>query len=198
MYAHLNAEHPAAFICPYCNQTISLSERTISEHLSGAHAGFEEYQCLICWAGFNTIHEIRKHHSLLHSSNYLFVGARRTTKPMTDRIQLVYVGALQNDFPYTLAKCSTPDALNVMDPTKLLRMDQLETLKKLEIVCQDRKIVFSEPAPRIPSVKSFDIMDYEAYEKLVPLIVEPGRMPDESINHAPQPQVLHHRICIFC
>lgn len=92
------------------------------------------------------------------------------------------MGESESNFANALATCSAPDTLNAMKPTEMLPSKQLATLNELQIVCKDMKTVFSKPVPRFPRVTSFDIVNYEVYEKLIPLFVHYECIPDELIN----------------
>lgn len=136
-------------------------------------------------AGFNTIHGIREHMSLEHSSNYLLVGARRTSKlndESADKIQLVHVGESQENSLHNLAKCSMPNALNSMNPMELIPSQQLVSLEKLNIEFQNLKTILSGSVPRILGATSFDIIKYDKYEKLIPLNIQYKCITDEVVN----------------
>lgn len=176
LYAHLANKHPGTFRCPYCSQTICLNEHMITEHLSSVHRGFDEFQCLKCDDGFNNIQAIRVHMSSAHPANFLFIGARRTSKPIgnniVDEIQVIYMANPQTHSAYKLMKCSTPNALNDMNPMELNPNEQRETLKKLNI--QNQKMIFSGQIPEIMDlcITSSEIMTYENYEMLIPLNIQ--------------------------
>lgn len=162
------------------------NEQTIIKHLSCKHTRFEQFQCLICVAGFNTIHAIREHMSLQHSSNYLFVGARHTSKPYVaesiDKIQLMYVGESQQNALHTFAKCSTPIAFNAMKPSEMIPSQQLVALKRLNNDFENLKTVCFEAAPRILGDTSFHIISYDKFEMSLHLIIQFKCITDEAIN----------------
>lgn len=185
LYAHLNAEHSDKYLCPYCGQKMDRIEHTITEHLSQAHPRFQEFQCLICVADFNTIQGICEHMSQHHPSNFLFVGARRTTKPYEsiDKIQLLYVGKSPENLLLNMVKYSKPYVFDAMKPTEMIPSQQLATLKNLANEHQNQKTVVSEAASRILGATSFNIIKCDKYEILAPLIVQYKCITNEVIQH---------------
>lgn len=171
LYAHLAALHRGTYVCPYCNQTMGLDETVITEHLSKVHTGLEEFQCLKCKYGFNNVHAIREHMSVVHPSNYLFVGARCTfvANENSDEIQVIYVGDAQDITPYKLLKCSQPNALNGMNPRELYVNRQRDTLQKLHI--QYKSITVSERSVPKISIRPGDriTLVFTKYEEYVQL-----------------------------
>lgn len=167
LYAHLVDKHPGTYVCPYCLQTMGLDETMITEHLSKSHLDFEEFQCLKCPYGFDSVNAIREHMSVTHPSNYLFVGARRTSESNknTDEIQMIYVGNAQDTTPFKLMKCAQMEALNGMDPKVLVVNQQCETLQKLHVpktLAQKIPGISIRPGDKI--VMNF--IKYETYAKL--------------------------------
>lgn len=187
LHGHLTTEHPGDYECPYCSETMTMEdEHTITAHLTSAHAGFDEFQCLLCVAGFDTIQAIRKHMALEHSANYLFIGSRRSSKPfdydLMDNIQLVYANESEEKSSHNLKKCSRHIALNTMDPMELIPSQQLAALQKLNADFPNQEISFTGPVPRILGRTLCDIIKYKNYELLTPLTVQYKCITDETID----------------
>lgn len=190
LHDHLDAQHPGKYECPYCSPPTTITNKhTITEHLSSAHSGFEEFQCLICTAGFHVKHGIRAHMLAKHPFNYLVAGVRRSSRPFDDesigKLQLIYVGESENESSctYTLAKCSQPDALNAMDPMELIPSQQVIAFAKLDRDVHENQIMVSYK-PGILSSTSCDVINYKQYVSLAPLIVKYKCIPDQAINDA--------------
>lgn len=164
--------HGGLYTCPYCAETMDLDEATISDHLK-EHRGmhFDEFQCVHCDQGFNEIDEIRNHMAEYHASQFLFVGARRTSNPCnadTDDIQFVYIGDNADYSQYTFSKCSDKSALNKMEPSELRSAKIMERLQILKMEFPQLKIPFHNEIPPIEySCQKTDFfINYDQYQKL--------------------------------
>lgn len=168
-----------------------LNAQMISDHLSSLHEGFEEFQCLKCDKGSNSIHDIRMHMAAAHPASFLFVGARHTIKPVNDTnpcdgIQVIYVGSAQIP-SVQLVKCSASSALNSMDPLELNAAEQRKTLNRLNAQCQNVKIKFSGKIPDvmdIDTVASAGIISYKSYDALKLLSIQYQCCTDGNVNRA--------------
>lgn len=193
--------------CPECSQTMGLDEPMIVDHFSKQHAGFEEFQCLKCESGFQTVQAIQEHMAIMHASNYLFVGARRTSKPSEepdDEIQVLYVGDLQNHLPYTLFK-SPPELLSKMDPKKMTIQNQWQELQMLRMDRPMAKpMAHKGPVPRIVSSNkiTLEFIRYSRYsdeirqdKKCIPLLVTYKCITDALMQQFPSivQHIVHER-----
>lgn len=154
--------------CPYCKQTMGLDETMIIDHLTRSHQEFKEFECLKCQHSSDHVDAIREHMSVQHPSHYLFIGARRTWKPNTDEIQMIYFGSDGRGTPFKIMKCSQPDALNGMDPKVLVMTQQHEELQELQVKYNNLKTM----AGSIPKILirpgdniSIKCTKYETYEQ---------------------------------
>lgn len=98
---------------------ICCTELGVQRHLQMSH-GFTEFQCLHCKTGYNDVTEMRKHMSVKHSSQYLFIATRQSTA------QIVYIGDSSDYSHFQFSICSNVEALNSMDPS-LKSHDQHKT-----------------------------------------------------------------------
>lgn len=138
LYAHHKVDHAAKVLqCSYCLTSMKCAKTQMQEHLTKAHSHrhFEEFQCVYCDNGYNSIEDIRLHMSEKHASKFLFVGARwncNTAKSSADDLQIVYIGNAKDYSSYKLYTCSNFDALNSMDPRELSPNEQCKKLAAIQ------------------------------------------------------------------
>lgn len=192
LYAHIKKQHNGVYKCPYCVDSVNMSESNdIKNHMAvcPAHEAHEiqEFQCIYCNNSdkiqFNEIGEIKKHMAIMHSSNFLFIGTRYSVDPDNDSggdIQIVYAGDMYNHQNYNLYKCTNPEKLSLPNPYVLDAQQQYEEQKNLTPIMEKFKNSIPITFRKKFSFVTFD--DYKEYlqsqeSKITPLVTPSVNTP---------------------
>lgn len=162
----------------------------MQEHLAKMHnkLHFEEFQCVYCELGYNSVEEIRSHMAEKHASKFLFVGARWNCNNSTDELQIIYIGDAIKDYSsYKLYTCSNLDALNSMDPRELSPKEQFKKLTEIQNTEIKAPFFFKLPSISFEFTKKFAEETFITLERY--LESHPARTTSATSTSSSKPPV---------